>query len=172
MAIHSSTLDWKMPGTEEPGRLQSMGSQRIVQNWTTSLLPELTAMKLLEIRVTFGNKADKIEMPVNRIYPLINFFWKKASTGCLDTCFWALRDKLSILLPGDSRVITAYSSVTDSTCLSLHVLCRIALESFPKSSWHNSLSTKLMDTSYFLGSAWGLNIIKHGNYCVNYQAPY
>ena len=29
MAIHSSTLAWKMPWMEEPGRLQSMGSQRV-----------------------------------------------------------------------------------------------------------------------------------------------
>jgi len=28
MAIHSSTIAWKIPWTEEPGRLQSMGSQR------------------------------------------------------------------------------------------------------------------------------------------------
>ena len=29
MAIHSSTLTWKMPWTEDPGRLQSMQSQRV-----------------------------------------------------------------------------------------------------------------------------------------------
>ena len=29
MATHSSTLAWKIPWTEEPGRLQSMGSQRV-----------------------------------------------------------------------------------------------------------------------------------------------
>ena len=29
MATHSSTLAWKIPCTEEPGRLQSMGSQRV-----------------------------------------------------------------------------------------------------------------------------------------------
>ena len=29
MAIHSSTLAWKIPWTEEPGRLQFMGSQRV-----------------------------------------------------------------------------------------------------------------------------------------------
>ena len=29
MAPYSSTLAWKMPWTEEPGRLQSMGSQRV-----------------------------------------------------------------------------------------------------------------------------------------------
>ena len=29
MAIHSSTIAWKIPWTEEPGRLPSMGSQRV-----------------------------------------------------------------------------------------------------------------------------------------------
>ena len=32
MAIHSSTIAWKIPWTEEPGRLQSMGSQRVGHN--------------------------------------------------------------------------------------------------------------------------------------------
>ena len=32
MAIHSSTLTWKIPWTEEPGRLQSMGSLRVGHN--------------------------------------------------------------------------------------------------------------------------------------------
>ena len=32
MAIHSSTLAWKIPWTEEPDRLQSMGSQRVGQD--------------------------------------------------------------------------------------------------------------------------------------------
>ena len=37
MAPHSSTLAWKIPWTEEPGRLQSMGSRRVGHNWATSL---------------------------------------------------------------------------------------------------------------------------------------
>ena len=32
MATHSSILTWRIPGTEEPGRLQSMGSQRVGHN--------------------------------------------------------------------------------------------------------------------------------------------
>ena len=36
MAIHSSTVAWKIPWTEEPGRLQSMGSQRLRHDWATS----------------------------------------------------------------------------------------------------------------------------------------
>ena len=33
---HSSTLAWKTPWMEEPGRLQSMGSRRVRHNWATS----------------------------------------------------------------------------------------------------------------------------------------
>ena len=35
MATHSSILAWRIPWTEDPGRLQSMGSQRVGHNWTT-----------------------------------------------------------------------------------------------------------------------------------------
>ena len=34
MATHSSTLAWKIPWTEESGRLQSMGSLRVGQDFT------------------------------------------------------------------------------------------------------------------------------------------
>ena len=33
MAPHSSTLAWKIPWTEEPGGLQSMGSQELGKQW-------------------------------------------------------------------------------------------------------------------------------------------
>ena len=39
MATHSSTIAWKIPWTEEPGRLQSMGSQRVGQG--TVFLPSM-----------------------------------------------------------------------------------------------------------------------------------
>ena len=37
MASHSSTLAWKIPWMEEPGRLQFMGSLRVGHDWATSL---------------------------------------------------------------------------------------------------------------------------------------
>ena len=37
MATYSSTLAWKVPWTEEPGRLQSMGSLKVRHDWVTSL---------------------------------------------------------------------------------------------------------------------------------------
>ena len=36
MATHSSTLAWKITRTEEPGKLQSMGSQRAGHEWGLS----------------------------------------------------------------------------------------------------------------------------------------
>ena len=37
MATHSRTLAWKIPWTEEPGKLQFMGSLRVGHDWATSL---------------------------------------------------------------------------------------------------------------------------------------
>ena len=35
MATHSGILAWKIPWTEEPGKLHSMGSQRVGHDWET-----------------------------------------------------------------------------------------------------------------------------------------
>ena len=40
MATHSSILTWKISWTEEPGGLQSMGSQRVVHDWLTNTFSE------------------------------------------------------------------------------------------------------------------------------------
>ena len=37
IATNSSTIAWKIPWTEEPGRLQSMRSQRVGHDWVNSL---------------------------------------------------------------------------------------------------------------------------------------
>ena len=38
MATHSSILAWEIPWTEEPGRLESMGSQRVRRDWFSEFL--------------------------------------------------------------------------------------------------------------------------------------
>ena len=43
MATHSSILAWRMPWTEEPGRLQSMGLQRVGQDQVTNTLTSLSS---------------------------------------------------------------------------------------------------------------------------------
>ena len=41
MTIHSRTIAWKIPWTEEPSRLQAMGSQRVGHDWATSLTSKI-----------------------------------------------------------------------------------------------------------------------------------
>ena len=56
MATHSSTLGWRIPWREEPGILQSMGSQRVGHDWANSLslspifqTLNVTSMKLTDL---------------------------------------------------------------------------------------------------------------------------
>ena len=41
-ATHSSILAWRIPWTEEPGGLQSIGSQRVGHNWSWTQLKQLS----------------------------------------------------------------------------------------------------------------------------------
>ena len=56
MAIHSSTIAWKIPWTEKPGRLQSMGSQRVRHNWATTCvnMDNITSLVKLAWEVNVG----------------------------------------------------------------------------------------------------------------------
>ena len=74
MATHSSILAWKIPWTEEPGRLQSMGSQRVGHDWTTSLLREVrilivdSMMKVwLEASLSRRKRMGKLTVTVKAI---------------------------------------------------------------------------------------------------------
>ena len=52
MATHSSTLAWKIPWTEEPGRLQSTGSQRVRHNWVNDhSLPHVNFLNKYFLRI-------------------------------------------------------------------------------------------------------------------------
>ena len=73
MATHSNTIAWKIPWTEEPERLQSMGSQRVRHDWVTSLSLSGTIINLIKprlcslwpppgnwiVRVTVGVQSDE-----------------------------------------------------------------------------------------------------------------
>ena len=50
MAIHSSTLAWKISWTEEPDRLQSNGLQRVGHDWVTSLFFFLSIKRKKTVR--------------------------------------------------------------------------------------------------------------------------
>ena len=57
MATHSSTTAWKILWTEEPGRLQSMGSQRLGHDWATSL--HFTSLHFALRMGLLGGASDK-----------------------------------------------------------------------------------------------------------------
>ena len=42
IVTHSSILAWRIPWTEEPGGLQSIGSQRVGHNWSWTQLKQLS----------------------------------------------------------------------------------------------------------------------------------
>ena len=61
MEIHSSTLAWKIPWREEPGRLQSMGSQRVGQDWATSLFTQVLLLLFSDIKFSTANVSSGTE---------------------------------------------------------------------------------------------------------------
>ena len=50
MATHTSILAWRIPWTEKPGGLQSMGSQRVRHDWATNIF---TLWSFMEIQFTY-----------------------------------------------------------------------------------------------------------------------
>ena len=59
MATHSSILAWRIPGTEEPGRLQSMGSHRVGEDLATKQ-QEKTIILRVEGEALFSRKSETV----------------------------------------------------------------------------------------------------------------
>ena len=55
MATHSNVLAWRIPGTEEPGRLPSMGSHRVGHDWSDLAV---AAAASTQSRLTLCNPTD------------------------------------------------------------------------------------------------------------------
>ena len=58
MATHSGTLAWKILWTEKPGRLQSMGSQRVGHDWVFSLSLSFFSWVISLYQVMFKKKKN------------------------------------------------------------------------------------------------------------------
>ena len=52
MATHSSVLAWRIPGTEEPGRLPSLGSHRVWHDWHDLAAAVIQMLKCLAVKCT------------------------------------------------------------------------------------------------------------------------
>ena len=73
MATHSSTLAWKIPGAEEPGRMQSMGSLRVGQ-------------RLSDFTFTFHFHALEKEMATHSSVLALRVPGTGSLVGC---CLWS-----------------------------------------------------------------------------------
>ena len=74
---HSSTLAWKIPWTEEWGRLQSMGSQRVGHNWVTSV-------STFHSWENVGNSLSSASLPY--FFFLINYFFNGCTGVFIAAC--------------------------------------------------------------------------------------
>ena len=116
MAPHSSTLAWKIPWTEEPGRVQSMGSWRVGHDWTTSLslftffffflfknfgLPLLQAPEALHVQLTLVHK--DIHRGVERD-PCAGGHGQEAEPSLFTFMHWRRNwQPTPVFLPGESQ---------------------------------------------------------------------
>ena len=89
MATHSSILAWEIPWTEEPGRLQAMGSQRVRYNWATEHTQTLT-MSSIFISVPVGRVGGCWALCLWEHFPAHMYGGNKnwAPSGCLLSSQW------------------------------------------------------------------------------------
>ena len=78
MATHSSILAWRIPWTEEPGGLQSMGSQRVGHDWPINT----------HIHTHTHSFITLLDSPPEKWF--IFFFWKRQLCFCLAFKTWAI----------------------------------------------------------------------------------
>ena len=84
MAIHSSILGWRIPWTEEPSRLQPMGSQRIIDmtEWLNEHLGSIFQVAIEMCLKSFSPKPGDSYSPwvePGLIYPCIRVAWPSES---------------------------------------------------------------------------------------------
>ena len=85
MATHSSILAWRIPWTEEPSRLQSIGSQRVEHDWVTNATTTTTKAIPLCVWVLCGI------LPLNYLRVVCDTILSVPCWGrCCVCCAWLL----------------------------------------------------------------------------------
>ena len=83
VATHSSTLAWKIPWTEEPGRLQSMGSLRVRHDWS-DLAAAAWDLIWSGRRFHLG-KRGTWEDSIVSLFPYFNIYWRQKEVQILES---------------------------------------------------------------------------------------
>ena len=77
MATHSSILAWRIPWTEEPGGLQSMGSQKVRHDWVTNTWKRKKVYSVFFLYCTYQNLYLPIYLIVYCLGNMIPILWGK-----------------------------------------------------------------------------------------------
>ena len=109
MAPHSSILAWRIPWTEKPSRLQSMGSQRVGHDWATSLslngLREIKGLLKVTQRVS-GRAGFWAQFDLTFLFGAVKGCWPEGSeiqTHCQASFFSTRTFPLTQTLSTPSR---------------------------------------------------------------------
>ena len=121
MATHSSTLAWKIPWTEEPGMLQSMGSQRVGHEWTTSL--SFFLHQIPGDQRWFHNSVFCFYWSIVAIQHYFSFCCTKVNQFCMHMCLVAqscltLCHPMDCSLPGSSVREISQTSILEWVAIS------------------------------------------------------
>ena len=87
-AAHSIILAWRVPWTEEPGKLQSMGSQRVRHDWATYIQETLPASILTFKILTPPYKSASVRLLKDETSGYI-LFWTSFLTASWTPVIWA-----------------------------------------------------------------------------------
>ena len=128
MATHSSVLPWRIPGTEEPGRLLSMGLHRVRHDWSN-----LAAAAAFFMVVWYSHLFKNFSQFVV-IHTVKGFSVNKAEVDAFLelSCFFYDPVDVGNLISGSSAFST--SSLNNWT-FSVHVLLKPRLENFEQSHY-------------------------------------
>ena len=139
MATHSSTLARTIPWTEEPSRLQSVGSQRVGHNWVTLL--SLSSLEWNSMNVEILSLIFSLLSPeVNTAFHAIRIF------------HLPLVSSTSIPIPSATSV-TSNSIIYPNPSISFHFCYHHAVQVTNTSAWTHwlTVSTPLLHSTF---STW------------------
>ena len=80
MAIHSSALAWRIPGTAEPGGLPTMGLHRVGHDWSDSAAAAAAATQNNMGKETWGNVSNLTKLAQSKHHTQIVIFLQKVFT--------------------------------------------------------------------------------------------
>ena len=164
MATYSSILAWKIPGTEEPGGLPSVGSHRLGQHWSDSSSSSRPVVKVLDKDLEVDFALMFWEWVRETIYLLSSYKWNKVlRTNLWKICPITLSSSSSwdteIHSKHEWKIITkAHSNVTEfhelpglSSPEQCHVLSsRLSSIYFPADALLNHVCAKFCIMFYVL----------------------